>query len=128
MSCHVVSCRVVAQVVGQETIKTALILLAVNPNIGGLAIAGGKGTAKSVMARALHRIMPPIEVVKGSEYNIDPEARSEDHNAVDEFLLQRLRAEGKELKDLETEIITCPFVQVLYVPSVSSHQSVAISQ
>eukprot|EP01037_Dinobryon_pediforme_P019063 gene19063-19415_t len=29
-------------VIGQETIKTALILLAVNPNIGGLVIAGGK--------------------------------------------------------------------------------------
>jgi predicted ATPase with chaperone activity len=32
----------------------------VNPNIGGIIIGGGKGTGKSAMARALHRIMPPI--------------------------------------------------------------------
>jgi len=96
-------------VVGQETIKTALIMLAVNPSIGGLAIAGGKGTAKSVMAKALHRVMPPIEVVKGSEYNIDPEG---EEGGIDDFLKAQLEREGKSLKDLETEVITCPFVQV----------------
>ena len=96
-------------VVGQEMIKTGLILLAVNPNIGGLVIAGGKGTAKSAMARALHRVMPPIEVIKGSEYNIAPEALN---NEVDDFLAARLRREGKTLASLETEVVTCPFVQV----------------
>ena len=96
-------------VVGQEMIKTGLILLAVNPNIGGLVIAGGKGTAKSAMARALHRVMPPIEVVKGSEYNLAPDAMN---NEVDDFLATRLRKEGKTLASLETEVVTCPFVQV----------------
>lgn len=96
-------------VVGQETIKTALILLAVNPNIGGLVIAGGKGTGKSVMARALHRVMPPIEVVKGSAYNIAPDAR---RNEIDDFLAKDLEKNNKQLSDLETEIITCPFIQV----------------
>ena len=97
-------------VIGQELIKTGLILCAVNPNIGGLVIAGGKGTAKSVMARALHRVMPPIEIVKGSEYNISPEATT---TGIDDFLREKLEKEGKTLKDLETEIVTCPFVQVL---------------
>jgi predicted ATPase with chaperone activity len=96
-------------IVGQDMIKSALILLAVNPNIGGIVIAGGKGTAKSAMARALHRVMPPIERIKGSEYNIAPDAID---TQVDDFLMQRLKSENKKLSDLETEVITCPFVQV----------------
>ena len=95
-------------IVGMETIKTALIMLAVNPSIGGLVIAGGKGTGKSVMARALHRVMPPIERVKDNLYNIDPS----DPKSIDDFTQQMLDKEGKTLADLETEIITCPFVQV----------------
>tara|TARA_B110000090_G_scaffold188296_1_gene218381 strand:- start:11 stop:616 length:606 start_codon:yes stop_codon:yes gene_type:complete len=99
-----------SMVVGMENIKTALIMLAVNPSIGGICIAGGKGTAKSVMAKALHRVMPPIEVVKGSEYNIDP--TTSNMRDVDDFLKAELAESGKEVSDLETEIITCPFVQV----------------
>eukprot|EP00640_Fibrocapsa_japonica_P000069 CAMPEP_0113943610 /NCGR_PEP_ID=MMETSP1339-20121228/26920_1 /TAXON_ID=94617 /ORGANISM="Fibrocapsa japonica" /LENGTH=375 /DNA_ID=CAMNT_0000948533 /DNA_START=311 /DNA_END=1434 /DNA_ORIENTATION=+ /assembly_acc=CAM_ASM_000762 len=97
-----------SMVVGQDAIKTALLLGAVNPRLGGVIISGRRGTCKSVMARALHRLMPPIEVVKGSEFNIDPA----NPGLMDDFTRDMLESEGKELKDLETEVIDCPFVQV----------------
>src|SRR5438132_2295098 len=58
--------------VGQEAMKSALILNAINPAIGGVLIRGERGTAKSTAVRALARVLPEIDVVEGCRYRCDP--------------------------------------------------------
>lgn len=59
-------------IVGQHQLKTALLLNAVNPGIGGVLIRGEKGTAKSTAARGLAEVLPAIRVVDGCPFNCDP--------------------------------------------------------
>ncbi|KAK4780101.1 hypothetical protein SAY87_016207 [Trapa incisa] len=95
-----------AAVVGQDAIKTALLLGAIDREIGGIAISGKRGTAKTVMARGLHAVLPPIEVVVGSMSNADPACPEE----WEDGLSQRLQYDSDG--NIKTQIIKSPFVQI----------------
>ena len=59
-------------IVGQETLKLALLLNAVDSRVGGVLIRGEKGTAKSTAVRALAAILPSVDVVEGCRFSCDP--------------------------------------------------------
>ncbi|MEK6284171.1 MAG: magnesium chelatase ATPase subunit I [Acidobacteriota bacterium] len=64
-------------IVGQEEMKLALMLGAIDPNIGGVIIMGHRGTGKSTAVRALADLLPLIKKVKGCLYGCDPERPNE---------------------------------------------------
>ena len=64
-------------IVGQEQLRQALMLCAVDPSIGGVLIRGDKGTAKSTAARALAAVLPPVARVAGCAFNCAPGQRAE---------------------------------------------------
>ncbi len=59
-------------IVGQEKMKRALIINAINPSIGGLLIKGERGTGKSTAARALAQLLPEIDVVADCPFSCHP--------------------------------------------------------
>jgi len=59
-------------IVGQDLMKLALILNAIDMRIGGVLIRGERGTGKSTAARALAALLPEIDVIADSPFNDDP--------------------------------------------------------
>ncbi|MBN1628383.1 MAG: putative cobaltochelatase [Thermoleophilia bacterium] len=81
-------------IVGQEQIKKALVLNAINNKIGGVLIRGEKGTAKSLAVRGLATLLPHIKTVAGCPFSCDPEAGT--------ALCDRCKAKTAEGQELET--------------------------
>ena len=59
-------------IVGQEEMKRALLLAAVDPKIGGILVLGDRGTGKSTAVRALAELLPPMRAMPDCRYNCDP--------------------------------------------------------
>ncbi|MCX5946004.1 MAG: ATP-binding protein [Cyanobacteria bacterium] len=117
-----------AAITGHGVLKLALLLAAVDPGLGGVVIAGGRGTGKSVLARGLHALLPPIDVIDLGDtsasqagasphptaLNIDPQ-RPDDWDAATRIRISQLGGDpsGADASALlPTKVIPAPFIQV----------------
>lgn len=80
-------------IVGQEQMKRALILNAIDMRIGGVLIRGERGTGKSTAARALAVLLPEIEVIADSPFNDDPK-----HPETWSDIVREKQTKGEKLK------------------------------
>ena len=64
-------------IIGQERMKLALILNAINPQIGGVLIRGERGTGKTIAVRGLSDVLPEIKVVSDCRFHCSPTDPSE---------------------------------------------------
>ena len=94
-----------AAITGHGTLKLALLLAAVDPGLGGVIIAGGRGTGKSVLARGLHALLPPIDIV-------DLEAAGETKLPGRNLDPQDAQDWGERQQNPPTTVIPAPFIQI----------------
>jgi magnesium chelatase subunit I len=59
-------------IVGQDEMKLAILISAIDPRIGGVLVFGDRGTGKSTAVRALAALLPPMRAVVGCRYRCDP--------------------------------------------------------
>ena len=92
-------------IVGQDAMKQALILNAVNPKVGGVLVFGEKGTAKSTAVRALTRLLPEIDVIKGCPFHCNPDNPEE---MCDECYHRYLHGEVFERETIRMPVVDLP--------------------
>ena len=90
-------------IVGQDEMKLAILIAAVDPTVGGVLVLGDRGTGKSTAVRALAALLPQMRAVTGCRYACDPGAPPGACEQCD-----ALRTQGK----LKTGLVPVPVVDL----------------
>ena len=120
-----------AAITGHSLLKLSLLLAAVDPSLGGVIIAGGRGTGKSVLARGLHTLLPPVEVLdielmlekltkSDSNTSLRPIGRNLDPDKPEEWdistnkLLEEVIGSDylNKIEEIPKKVREAPFIQV----------------
>lgn len=92
-------------IVGQNRMKKALILNAIDPRLGGVLIRGQKGTAKSTAVRALADLLPPIDVVADCRFHCSAQRTEE---MCVECRLRRQNGEAMPVRSRPMRVVELP--------------------
>src|ERR1700730_18189507 len=103
-------------VVGQDELKLALLLVAVDPTIGGVVVTGERGPAKSPAARVLAALLPPIPAGKAAPFVELPLGATEDR-VVGSLDISRVLQDGGTV--LRSGLLARADGGVLYVDEVN---------
>jgi magnesium chelatase subunit D len=103
-------------VVGQDDLKLALVLAAVDPSIGGVLITGERGTAKSTAARGLAALLPKNAAGKAAPFVELPLGATEDR-VIGSIDISRVLQDGST--ELRSGLLACADGGVLYVDEVN---------
>src|SRR6267154_843153 len=103
-------------VVGQDDLKLALVLVAVDPTIGGVLITGERGTAKSTAARGLAALLPKTSEGKAAPFVELPLGATEDR-VVGSLDISRVLQDGSS--ELRSGLLARADGGVLYVDEVN---------
>jgi len=120
-----------AAITGHSLLKLSLLLAAVDPSLGGVIIAGGRGTGKSVLARGLHTLLPPVEVLDNESIletlskrnsntslrpigrNLDPDKPEEWDISTNKLLEEAIGSDYlNQIDEIPKKVKEAPFIQV----------------
>ncbi len=118
-----------AAITGHSLLKLSLLLAAVDPSLGGVIIAGRRGTGKSVLARGLHSLIPPIEIIDNElilekltdnkssfrpiSRNLDPNKPEEWDKNINQLIAKTIGIDYlNQIESIPSKVVQAPFIQV----------------
>ncbi len=118
-----------AAITGHSLLKLSLLLAAVDPSLGGVIIAGGRGTGKSVLARGLHSLIPPIEIIDNElilekltdnkssfrpiSRNLDPTKPEEWDKNISQLIARIIGIDYlNQIESIPSKVVQAPFIQI----------------
>lgn len=91
-------------IVGQDEMKLALLIAAVDPKVGGVLAFGDRGSGKSTAVRALAALLPKMKANSDCRYNCDPDREAE----FCDDCRARLKTKGNKAVQVPVPVVDLP--------------------